>query len=312
MNFLEQFNQLRGKIPHVGLQCVQNENSPYCQYTEKSKNCYMTFASYESENCYYNHRVFYCTDCADCTLCQKCELCYFCVDCQHCYNCNWCTYCENAIDCEWCSFCVGIQNCFGCVGLRQAKYHVFNKPCTKEEYEKYLAKAKKLSQEEITAYIRPLLEQVPRSAMYGRNNEEVAGENIHNSKNVYYGFDSKKLRDCAYVYHCDESNDLSDCSHLGWSEKCYEIMSGGNLNNCMFCYGCWFSSNLEYCELVYNSHDCFLCVALNHAEYCILNQKYSPEEYEKKVREIKQEMRKDGTFGLWYTSTYPEVITYGL
>ena len=312
MDYLETFEALRQKVPHQGLQCVQNENSPYCQYTEKSKNCYMTFASYQSEDCYYNHRVFYCKDCMDCTLCEKCELCYGCIDCIRSYNSNFCVYCEQTIDSDYCYFCIGVQNCFGCVGLRQKKFHIFNTAFSPEEYKKRVTELKKLSKEKIYEYLFPLLKKTPRVAMYGKNNEGSAGENIHNCKDVYFAFDSKKLRDCFYVYHCDESNDLYDCSHLGWSENCYQIMSGGNLNNCSFCYGCWYSSNLEYCELVMNSNNCFMCVSLNHASYSILNQEYSQQDYEKKVEEIKTSMRKDGSYGKWYTPTFKEVLTYGL
>ncbi|MFC1655652.1 hypothetical protein ACFL3C_02170 [Patescibacteria group bacterium] len=312
MSFLEQFEQLRQKVPRIGLQCVQNENSPYCQYTEKSNNCYMTFASYQSEDCLYNHRVFYCTDCVDCTLCEKCELCYECVDCIGSYNCNYCVQCEQAIDCDFCYHSIGIQNCFGCVGLRKKSFCIFNEQYTKEEYEKRLAELKKMPHKEVYEKLEPLLTSVPRTAMYGRNNEEAYGENLHNSKEVFGGYDSKGLHDCMHVYHCDDSKDLVDCSHLGWSEQCYEIMSGGNLTNCMFCYGCWYSNDLTYCDLVYNSKDCFGCVGINHAKYQILNEQYSEEDYHKKVKEIIEEMKADGTWCKWYKSTYPEVITYGL
>lgn len=74
--FFEMFENLRYRIPRSGLQCVNNENSPYCQYTEESKNCYMTFASYYSEDCLYNTRVLYCRDCMDNSFLTKCELCY--------------------------------------------------------------------------------------------------------------------------------------------------------------------------------------------------------------------------------------------
>lgn len=312
MTYLDQFNELRKQIPHIGLQCVQNENSPYCQYTEKSKNCYMTFASYQSEDSYYNHRVFYCKDCVDCTLCRSCELCYWCVDCTNCYNCNFCGYCEQTSDSNFCFFCIGVKNCFGSVGLRQAEYHIFNQKFTPEEYHKQVAELKKLPKQEIYKRMASLIYTIPRVALYGKNNEGVLGGVIHNSKDVYWGFDSDKLRDCNYVYHCDDSKDLWDSSNLGWSENCYQIMSGGNLNNCTFCTGSWFSHNLDYCELVYNSHDCFLCVGLNHKEFHILNQPYSPEDYAKKKTEIIVEMKRDGTWGKWFESTYPEVITVGL
>lgn len=312
MTYLEQFQELRFKTPHIGLQCVQNENSPFCQYTEKSKDCYMTFASYQSEDCYYNHRVFYCTDCTDCTFCYKCELCYECLDCINSYNSNYSVYCEQAIDSDYCFYCIGIQNCFGCVGLHQSKFCLFNEQLKEDEYKKQVAELRKLPESEIYAKVKPLLCSTPRAAMYGKKLENSYGENIHNCKNTYWAFDSKYLEDCYYDYHCDESKDLWDCSHLGWSEQCYEIMSGGNLNNCMFCYGCWQSSDLMYCDLVYNSRDCFMCVGLNHGRFCILNEEYEKEEYFKKVEEIQAAMKKDGTWGQWFESTYPEVLTVGL
>ncbi|MBT4056219.1 hypothetical protein HOE67_03845 [Candidatus Peregrinibacteria bacterium] len=312
MTFLQELEQLRLSMPRLGLQTVNNTNSPFCQYTERSKNCYMTFASYQSEDCYYNTRVFYCTDCIDCTLSYKSTLCYESVDCINSYNCDYCIYCENATDCSHCHHCIGVQNCFGCVGLQRKEHQIFNVQYSKEEYEEHLPKLKKMSEEELKAKIAPLLTSVPRMAMYGKHNENSYGENIHNCKNVYWGFDSKKIWDGLYIYHCDESKNLYDCSHLGWSELDYEIMSGGGLNDCMFCYGSWDSNNLTYCDSVFNSHDCFGCVGLSHGEYQILNKKYEKEEYFKKVEEIKAQMQQDNEWGQWYDSTYEEVLTYGL
>lgn len=312
MTFLEQFERLRLKVPRIGLQTVQNENSPYCQYTEKSKNCYMTFASYTCEDCSYNHRLFYSNDCNDCAQCTKCQLCYECVDCQNCYNCNYAVLCEDIIDSDFCYDCRGVQNCFGCVGLRKKQYHIFNEKFSKEEYRAKVSELKKLPVAQILQQMEPLLLQTPRMAMCGKNNENSYGDNIHNCKNSFWIFDSFGLHDCMYMYFGDDAKDLHDCTHLGWAEDCYEIMSGGNLNTCMFCTGSWFSNNLSYCELVYNSHDCFGCVSRNHAEYEILNVKYPKEEYFKKVAEIQEQMKRDGEWGKWYASTYPEVITYGL
>lgn len=311
MTFLEEFELLRQKTPHIGLQCVQNENSPYCQYTEKSKNCYMTFASYTCEDCMYNHRLFYCNDCCDSAQCVRCQLCYECVDCHNCYNCDFCQQCEQAIDTLWSYDCAGVHDCFGCVGLRKKAFCIFNEQFSKEEYMARLPQLKKMPFTEVQSRVLPLLTSVPRIAMYGKNNEGSYGDNIHNCKDSFWIFDSFGLRDCYYGYFEDEAKDLYDCTHLGWAEQCYQIMSGGYLNNCMFCTGCWFSNNLEYCELVYNSHDCFGCVSLNHKEYHILNRPYSKEEYFKRVLEIKDRLKKDGEWGKWFSSTYPEVLTYG-
>jgi len=312
MTFLEQFEQLRLKTPRIGLQCVNNTNSPFCQYTERSKNCYMTFASYESEDCMYNHRIFYCTDCNDCALCQKCTLCYESLDCLNCYNCDYCDHCENCNDCNYCYHCIGCKNCFGCVGLHQSQYHIFNKKYEQSEYDQKVAEYKKHPPEKIQSHVEPVLTKIPRNQMYSKKTENSYGENLHNSRDSYWAFDSKGLHDCMYVYHCDDSKDLHDCSHLGWSEIGYEIMNGGNLNDCMFCLGCWYSNNLTYCDTVHNSKDCFLCDAVNHARFRILNQQYSEEDYHKKVAEIIAQMKIDGEWGQWFPSAYTEVITYGL
>lgn len=271
----------------------------------------MTFASYTCEDCLYNHRLFYCSDCADCAQCQRCQLCYECTDCINCYNCNGCQQCENLIDGFYCFDCLGGHDCFGCVGLRQKSFYIFNQPYSKEAYFAKLVELKKLSPQDIEAQLEPLLCSVPRNAVHGKNNEESFGDNIHNCKNSFWIFDSFGMQDCMYMYNGDDAKDLHDCTHLGWAQECYEIMSGGNLNNCMFAAGCWFGSDLAYCELVYNSHDCFGCVSLNHKEYHILNQPYSKEEYFKEVARIKEQMKKDGEWGKWFASTYPEVLTYG-
>ena len=312
MNFFEQYEQVRLKTPYVGLQCLHNENCHYCQYTERSKGCYMSFASQNSEDCMYNHRVFYCTDCNDCTLCYKCELCFECLDCFDTYNCNHCVYCENTFDSEHCHYCVGINNCFGCVGLRQKKNCIFNEQLSAEEYQKRIIELKKMPAAEIQNRLEKLLTKVPRISMYGRHNEQSYGEKLNHCKNTFWGFDSNYIEDGCYVHFCNESKNLYDCSHQNRSELCYEIMSSGNLDNSIFCYGCWFCNNLEYCELVYNSHDCFGCIGINHVEYHILNQAYSKEEYFKKVAEIKAQMKKDNLYGKWFESSYPEVLTYGL
>ena len=309
--FAEKFEALRLQVPRIGLQCVNNENSPFCQYTENSKNSYMVFASFNDEDCMYDTRVLYCTDCVDCAFCTKCELCYECVDCKNCYSCTQCVLCEQAIDCSYCYQCTGTQNCFGCVGLQKSAFCIFNKQYTKEAYLEKLKEVQKLSPGEIAQQMEPLLTSVPGVATYGRNNENSTGNNIFNCKNVETGFDSNDLFDCTHVYHCNDARDLLDCSNLSKSELCYGIMSGGGLNNCNFCFGCFDSSNLEYCELVYNSHDCFGCVGINRAEYRIFNKQYTKDEYFIKVQEIKEAMKRDGSYGKMIETTYPEVLTYG-
>ena len=198
------------------------------------------------------------------------------------------------------------------MSIKGKQHCIFNQQYTPAEYEQKIAELKKLPKETIMEQLQPLLLKTPRPAMTGKHNTNSYGDHLYYGTNAYWAFDSKQVADSYYVYHCDDSKDLLDCSHLGWSENCYQIMIGGNLNNCTFCYGSWHSYNLDYCELVYNSHDCFMCVSLSKKEFHILNQPYSEADYHKKKTEIIQAMRADGSWGKWYASTFKEVITYGL
>jgi len=148
--------------------------------------------------------------------------------------------------------------------------------------------------------------QVPHMQLHALNNENSSGDYIYNCKNTYGCYDVKDMEDCAY---CNNSVSLKDCLDMSNSyynsELCYEVMSGMNLVNCNFCVTCFDSHNLDHCEHVYGSHDCFGCFSLKGAEYCIFNEKYSHEEYEKKVAEIKKEMMESGEYMRFPCPTYP-------
>ncbi len=104
------------------------------------------------------------------------------------------------------------------------------------------------------------------------------------------------------------AKDSVDCDSIGYapSELLYECIGNSGATNCNFGYASWHNSDLEYCEQVFNSKHCFGCISRSHAEYEILNKKYSPEAYFKKVAEIKDELRREGLYGKWLLpSTYP-------
>lgn len=94
---------------------------------------------------------------------------------------------------------------------------------------------------------------------------------------------------CDNVFYSSILNGLkssSDCLR-GWeSELCYDSI--GFIKNyrvffsdeCDSCVDVWFSRNCYSCT------NCIGCVNLRGASYCIFNVKYSPEEYEKKVKEL--------------------------
>lgn len=95
---------------------------------------------------------------------------------------------------------------------------------------------------------------------------------------------------CESVYHSSILNNLKysiDCLRGFHSELCYDSLGFTRCYNTFFSYECtdcvdvWFSRNCYGCT------NCIGCVNLRGASYYIFNVKYSKEEYEKKVKEMK-------------------------
>ena len=95
---------------------------------------------------------------------------------------------------------------------------------------------------------------------------------------------------CDNVYYSSILNNLKssiDCLRGFYSELCYESVGIKKCYRTFFSYECtdcvdvWFSRNC------YGSNDCIGCVNLRGASHCILNVKYTKEEYEEKVKELK-------------------------
>lgn len=307
MGFLEELQHLRERVPHPAILMVNAENSAYCPYHANAKNSYMLIGHNYAEDCYYGFWVGFSRDCVDCAFTEKSEFCYMCIDCRESYDCNFCQDCISCASCWYCYDCKGCMDCFGCVNLRNKKYYIFNEAYDKETYQekiKELKGNKKLMEERFSE----LKFKNPHVSMQGYQNENVLGDHIFHGKNVYYSFDVNEIEDGYYLFNCAYEKDCMDTCYSSKSELLYMCMSAVSIFDSNFCSVCWYSQNLEYCEHVFNSHDCFGCISRNHAEYEILNKKYSKDEYFKKVLEIKQQLKADGLYGKWwFPSQYPEL-----
>lgn len=184
---------------------------------------------------------------------------------------------------------------------------MFNEKLPKEVYEKklkeYLSsdglkKAKKKFEELQSRTARVFSRQI--------NCENVAGDYLVNTKNCVACYDAKETEDCLYQDRPIMAKDSVDCSNLyDHCELDYMVMSAIRSVNCNFCFLIDFCHDCEYCINCFNSQHLFGCISRNHAEYEILNQKYSPEKWFKKVREIKEQMKKDATYGTMFDSDFP-------
>lgn len=308
MNFLQELQQLRSKIPHPTILNINHQNSEYCPYGKNNKNCYFLVGYGFSEDSYYGWRIYKCRDCVDNYNVFESELCYDCLDCYRCYDCTFLQDCENCDHCLHCYYCFGCRDCIGCVNLKRKQFHIFNQPYSKKEYLRKSTEIKTLIQsgqtQKILSQFNQLQLKSPRIYSIQQNTEACFGNHIKNGQRNFWCFDSEEEQDCLYLDSSIQDKDCVDCSYPGWSELCYECMSAVWSQNLNFCTFCWHSSNLEYCEYVFNSHDCFGCVSLNHAKYHILNHPYPKDEYFRRVNQIKAEMHAQKIYGQHLPSVY--------
>jgi hypothetical protein len=103
-------------------------------------------------------------------------------------------------------------------------------------------------------------------------------------KNCYLLHDGTFDENVSYGSGVFHSKDSQDVTMVRKCELCYEIVT------CINCYQTLFSQNCEDCVEVYFSHslrgcnNCFGCANLHKSSYCIFNEQYSKEEYEKKLK----------------------------
>lgn len=309
MSFVDEFRKLQLRQPRISLQFSQSENSDYTNYAFKNKNCYLVFGSHYNEDCYYNQYTYADKDCIDCDTVEKSELTYESTYCGNLYNCNYLFDCYTCSDCEFGFDLVNCRNCFLSAGLRNVEYHIQNKPVPKEKYKEEVKKWKTThTTKQLLDELEKIKRLVPHAAMIQKNCENCFGSFLENSKDCFAAYRAVNIEDCFYIERANATKDSMDCDNIGYDpsevlHECIGINGGMNLN---FCYACWHSSDLEYCELVFNSHHCFGCISRNHAEYEILNVKYSKDDWFKKVREIKEVLKREGLYGKWLLpSAYP-------
>ena len=304
--FFDQFKELINKVPRLGIVTGHNENCNYCNYTNYSKSSYLCFGCHSADQCYHCWRVHWSEFCVDCLQINKGNLCYETIDCDDCYNVIYLQDCEGCSNCAFLYDCKGCSNCIFCVGLRNSEYCIFNEKLTKEEY------ANRIKEYDLASYdgiedARKKFEEFkmakPHKDVFVLNSENVHGDHIADSRNLYECYHVKRAQDCRYLESCEDIKDSMDNTFSGWpAELVYETMSAGvNCYNFKFSTASWSCSDLIYSDSCHHSKNLFGCVGLTKKnEFCILNKQYSEEEYGKKCREILDDMTENKEWGYMF------------
>ncbi len=133
--------------------------------------------------------------------------------------------------------------------------------------------------------------------------EDCSGDYISNAQrciNCFNVGDAQDLQYCDSVYRAKDCLDVSS-----FGEEIERINNsetiGNRCFNIHFSYNCVSScSDLYYCLNCHQTKNSFGCIGLRNENYCILNKKYSKEEYEELVPKIIEHMRSIEEWGRFF------------
>jgi hypothetical protein len=160
--------------------------------------------------------------------------------------------------------------------------------------------------------LKDTVPQFARSILKDENSEY--SNNGAGLKNCYLCFNGGEAEDCLYTImfrnvkdcidcyciedcaNCYESVDLYKCQGLFYSQDCKDCFQGYFLKNCTNCKNCFLSKNLV------------------NKEYYFMNQAYSKEVYEEKIREMLRPHTYEEIDQIFreFSSTLPEKHMHGV
>lgn len=305
-NFWEQFEELWNKVPKIGLMHVRSINSEYINICADSKNCYMIVESSNNEDCMYSYWIQLSTDLIDCSFTNKVERSYESDDCYDSYGLQYSKGCHSCTDSYFLTDCRGCTDCIGCVNLRNKSNYIFNKPYTREEYQKLKSSFGLDTHSGVTAFrgkYNEFLKDYPRKFAESVQATNSTGNYMANVKNVKSCFHTYEAEDCRYCVHAwRNSKDNMDSDTVGRvaSNNYNCTNTGQEASNNVSSALVWGTSFSQYSYHCLGSQELFGCVGLRQQKYCILNKQYTKEEYEQIKNKIIQEMKSQGDYGNFF------------
>jgi hypothetical protein len=285
--FFEQFKELQNRVPALATVNDNGIASVGCEYTQDfsfGKNCYMTFIAWKVEDCLYNYYVLGGKEIVDSMNSMgDCNYIYDTVATEKCYECRNVYYSLALSNCAFCYDCRDCQDCFMSVGLRHKRYCFKNEQYSKEEYEKILADYRLETwdgTERARTEFAPMLLRYPRRPSNFRNCVNCTGDSLINGKNSKFCFNVQRVEDCKWIENSDTPKDCYDLLVGGELQQCYEGITPDHSWHNFFSLFSWKNNEVAYVDGCHSSKHLFGCSGLKSAEYCILNKRYSKEDYE--------------------------------
>ncbi len=294
-SFFVNMEHLLHDVPLMMLyQSGLNENCEFTNYFgPDSRNCYLIYNSGRDEDCSYSRGLIESKFCLDMLIGNGNQFCCECVNASDCYS---VFFSQNVAQCKESAIlfnCRRCTHCFGCTNLVQKEYHLFNEPCTPEEFSAHMSQLQSAS---FVAEMRKKLAVLERNCIHRENNninaENCTGDYLTSSKKCEDCYESKGSEDCKRLLCSKLCKDSQDLFGFGYdSQLLYESVGSGLSTQVVFSWICETSNDSYYCMQCASLDHCFGCVSLRHKKYCIFNKQYTKEEYEELVPKIIEKMR---------------------
>lgn len=290
--FFVQFRELLKTVPLPSVINKNAVNSDFCNHAEDSRNCYLIFGSIWNENVLYAKGAIKSKDSMDVFFGNKEELAYENIHCEETYNVSFSKNSNAARDSSFISDCHGAESCFLSVNLRNKKYHIFNVPYTKEEYQKKMKEFDLGSygvQEKLRKVFKEFELKHPKRYAHVINSPGSTGDGLYDCKNCKACFDvTENAENLKFVANAGYSLKDSRMSYgLGLGELLYQSVDTGiGASNIFGGIMIRNGSNIRYSLACHGGSNLFGCVGIKNKNYCILNKQYSKDEYEKLVTRI--------------------------
>jgi len=287
--FFAQFRELLKDVPQFNLITLYNTlvNSNFTNMNHYLKNCYYLFNADYDERCMYGEEVEHCADCVDVTMLESTQLAYESLNCVKCYQTYYSVDCEGSHDIWFSKNLMGCSNCFGCVNLRGQQYCIFNEKYSREDYLKKVEEfglGSYSTVQQIKEKAKEFWLKFPNKYMHGVQNVNSTGDYLYNSRFTKNSFIVTGAESCKYCMwlivknnkECYDFTQFGENNELVYESLCtgkgtYDIIGGINSIE---------GRHMKYAVYCYNNNsNLFGCVSLRNKSYCILNKKYTKEEY---------------------------------
>ena len=316
-NFFEQFRELQSRVPFMAL---INEyptliNSEYVSHAGHIKDSYFVFNADYTEYSAYLVNIANVKESMDGNVVHNSELVYDGINIEKSSRVYFSEDIESSNDIYFSKNLSGCSDCFGCINLRNKKYHIFNEAYSPEEYKKKLAEYDLGSfdaVEKIRRDVKDFWLKAPHKAFHGTHNINSSGDYIYDCKNVkesYLVDGGEDMKFCQWI----KMKPVKDAyDYIEWgagAERVYECITvGQGVSDIRMSHGVWMGPvmDVDYSMYVTSSSHMFGCVGMRKKEYCILNKQYTKEEYEALRAKIIQDMNDRP-----YTDAKGRVFRYG-